>query len=88
MTCRRAEEVDLATVVHDGDAPGWDALRAHYPTCPDCAAEVRAWTEMEQRLRPGEHPSPAALLRFEEASAEASAAERRHVARHLATCAP
>ena len=63
MKCRRAFEADLLAVVR---AEGGDAeFLAHYPTCPDCAAEVRVWGELDGMLRTGAspadaHPEPAA----------------------------
>ena len=50
MDCRRAFDVDLAAFLADARAPEWAEFRAHYPGCPACAAEVRAWTELDRLL--------------------------------------
>jgi anti-sigma factor RsiW len=89
MTCRRAFDADLLAVLRGEEA---DAdFVAHYPSCPDCAAEVRVWGELEGMLRAGtpvesSHPEPAALLAFVDAPATLAAAARTAVEGHLATC--
>jgi Putative zinc-finger len=89
MQCDRAFRVDLAEVLLPGDAPGAAAFRAHYPTCRECAAEVRAWTEVGLLLGGGgPHPAEAQLLGFEDRPETLPAVERAAVAAHLAGCAP
>ncbi len=88
MTCRRAFDADLIAVLRgEGDA----AFRAHYPGCPECAAEVRVWSELEGLLRagappPDAHPEPELLLAFADAPATLDGETRGTVERHLAGC--
>jgi hypothetical protein len=84
MTCARAFEVDLAAFVRDARAAEWSAFREHYPRCADCAAEVRVWTELDQALATGSHPTPDRLARFAAAGLDAGA--HREVTAHLASC--
>jgi hypothetical protein len=92
MTCRRASEIDLPGFLADPSRPEYDAFRAHYPRCRECAAEVRAWTELREALRaarsPGSflHPEPEQLARYEEAPAALGESERRALEAHLAGC--
>lgn len=87
MTCRRAFDVDLVACLLDRSRPEWEAFRDHYPTCPDCAAEVRAWTELQGELAPA-HPAPARLLRYQDEPASLPVEERRAIRDHVAACAP
>ncbi|MEO6025743.1 MAG: hypothetical protein ABIR79_02610 [Candidatus Binatia bacterium] len=89
MKCRRAFDADLAAVLR-GDAGDADFL-AHYPTCPDCAAEVQVWRELDGMLRAGApadaaHPDPEVLLVFVDAPSTLAAAARSDVEQHLAAC--
>ncbi len=87
MSCRRAEEIDLLEFVADGasDGGGFAAFREHYPTCPECSAEVHAFTELHLALAAdGGHPAAATLARFE--AGRLREAERRAVESHLAAC--
>ncbi len=84
MTCARAFEVDLAAFVRDARAAEWSAFREHYPRCADCAAEVRVWTELDQALASGSHPTPDRLARFAAAGLDTGA--HREVTAHLASC--
>jgi len=86
MTCRETETLDLAAFLARGTAPEFAAFRAHYPRCADCAAEVRAWTELHAALSASGHPSPDTLLRYEDG--RLAEAGRGAVATHLAACAP
>jgi hypothetical protein len=86
MTCRETETLDLATFLARGTAPEFAAFRAHYPRCADCAAEVRAWTELHAALSASGHPSPDTLLRYEDG--RLAQADRGAVAQHLGACAP
>ena len=89
MSCRRAFELDLAEFVADPRASEFEAFLEHYPTCAECSAELRAWTELEAQLR-GEgasaHPDEATLLRFEQSPGSLGPAERSRLEGHLATC--
>lgn len=89
MKCRRAFDADLTAVVR-GEAADAD-FTAHAATCPDCAAEVRVWTELDAMLRagvpaPAEHPEPETLVAFVDAPATLASDERTTVERHLAAC--
>jgi hypothetical protein len=88
VICRRAFELELAEFLADPRAPGFAGFREHYPRCPDCAAEVRAWTELVGLLG-GEnaHPAPERLLRFAETPAALAPETRSAVERHLRRCA-
>lgn len=94
MKCRRAFDADLTAVVRDEAA---DAdFAAHVATCPDCAAEVRVWTELDALLRAGapadaDHPEPETLVAFVNAPGAPAPATlgteaRVAVERHLAAC--
>ena len=64
-------------------------FRQHYPTCAECSAEVRAWTELHLLLDAtggAGHPAEAQLLRFEDSSQALPADERRAIEAHLETC--
>lgn len=97
MGCRRAYDTDLGEFVRDPGGSEWTAFRLHYAGCPECSAEVRAWTELHTLLQgeqtalpeydPGlPHPAPERLLQFEEAPGSLPAAERQLLERHLARC--
>jgi anti-sigma factor RsiW len=89
MSCRRAFELDLAEFVADPRAEAFAPFLEHYPTCSECSAEVRVWSELEGQLR-GEaasaHPTEEVLLRYEQSPAALGAAERQRVAAHVAEC--
>jgi len=55
MACRKAFDVDLVACLLDAGRPEWTEFREHYPRCPECAAEVRTWTELQSSLAPP-HP--------------------------------
>jgi anti-sigma factor RsiW len=92
MKCRRAFDADLTAVVR-GEASDAD-FTAHAATCPDCAAELRVWTELDALLRAGapsadadgDHPEPETLAAYVDAPATLVAAARTTVERHLASC--
>lgn len=89
MTCRRAFEADLAAVLH---GEGTDAeFQSHYPGCPECAAEVAVWRELDATLRAGAparevHPDAAELLAFVDAPASLAASARSAIERHVTGC--
>lgn len=83
MTCRRAFDVDLAAFLRAPRAPELADFVEHYPRCPDCAAEVRAWTEVHLALA-DPHPAPADLLAHHDGTLAGEG--RASVDRHLATC--
>jgi hypothetical protein len=86
MTCQETLALDLAEFLSRPTATQFAAFRAHYPCCADCAAEVRAWTELHASLSAATHPSPDMLLRYE--GRGLADADRHRIAQHLATCAP
>ena len=92
MSCGKAREIDLAAYLVDPDQPEWAAFREHYPTCPDCAEEVAAWTCIEASLRsagdPVEeaHPAAALLTRFGEDPRALTPEEWQRVDNHTRDC--
>ena len=59
MSCQRTQEIDLLEFLANPRAGEFDAFRKHYPVCPECASEVRVWTELHQQLAASEpHPAP------------------------------
>lgn len=88
MSCRRAYDIDLTAFLADPRNPAHADFREHYPRCAECAAEVRAWTEVESLLRaPDAHPAPEKLLRLEEDRDALGAVERAALEDHVAQCA-
>jgi hypothetical protein len=85
MGCRRAFDVDLVACLLDRDRPEWQDFRDHYPTCPECASEVRTWTELQVELAPA-HPAPARLVRYQDAPASLRAEERHAIREHVEAC--
>lgn len=91
MTCHRARDVDLHELLVIESSQDLDDFRAHYPTCPACAAEVAAWTALHLSLRGGsgelgEHPAPDALLKFEQEPDALAAQQREAIESHLRSC--
>lgn len=89
MSCRQAFDIDLAAFLAEPRAAAFDRFRAHYPTCPDCTAEVRAWTDVHLALAAGggdAHAEPAALLAFDENDVDLDPARRAAIEAHLAGC--
>jgi anti-sigma factor RsiW len=92
MSCEKAQEIDLAAYLVDPDLPEWAEFREHYPSCPDCAEEVAAWSRIEASLRSsgdpqqGAHPAPELLARFEEDPRSLSPADWQRVDRHTREC--
>ncbi len=89
MKCRRAFDADLLAVLR-GEGDDADFV-AHYPGCPDCAAEIGVWGELDAMLRAGapaadSHPEPESLLAFTDAPATLTADARGGIERHLASC--
>jgi hypothetical protein len=89
MSCRRAFEIDLPGFLADPRAPAHADFRDHYPRCPVCSAELRAWSELAAQLASAgsAHPAPERLLRFADARAALAAVERAALESHLARCA-
>jgi len=85
MTCRKAFDLDLVACLLDAARPEWSEFREHYPRCPECAAEVRTWTELQSTLAPP-HPGPEDLIRFEARANDMDPEARKAVAAHIATC--
>ncbi len=89
MACRRAYEIDLEEYLAAPTGERWNDFRRHFPTCKECATEVREHSRLEELLlgpELDEHPEPELLLRFEEQSGSLTKAERTSVETHLAQC--
>lgn len=88
MSCQRSREIELLSFLEEPGAEQFAAFREHYPLCVDCAAEIRAWTELDLQLRGGResHPTAEQLMRFEDSEPPLSADERSAIAAHLAGC--
>jgi anti-sigma factor RsiW len=92
MSCRKAQEIDLAAYLVDPDQPAWTEFREHYPTCPDCAEEVAAWASIEASLRAAgdrgqeAHPAVEILARFEDDPRALTADEWKRVDQHTREC--
>ena len=92
MSCDRAFEIDIAAFLAEAGREEFAEYRAHYPVCPECSAEVRAWTDLHALLQSqaagpgGGHPEPAALLRYEQRDAALDSAGRAEIERHLTVC--
>jgi anti-sigma factor RsiW len=91
MSCRRAFDIDLAAFLANPREAELADFVDHYPVCPECAAEVRTWTELEATLREAPpsapaHPEPEQLARFAEAPNSIAASERGPLDAHLAAC--
>ncbi|MGH7893740.1 MAG: hypothetical protein ACREQL_03680 [Candidatus Binatia bacterium] len=84
MTCRKAYELDLPAFLADPTGAVWAEFRDHYPRCPACAAEVRAWTELHLALGSTSHPDPADLVRYVDGSTGLPPTTRHAIAEHLA----
>jgi len=88
MSCRKAQDVDLTGFLAEPRGPEFAAFREHYPACADCAAEVRAWTELHLQLRgPELHPAPQLLLAYQDEPASIAPERRTALASHLESCA-
>jgi hypothetical protein len=81
MACQRSREIDLPAFLAAPRGEEFGEFRLHYPRCPECAAEVRAWTELHVALA-ASHPEPEQLARY----AALAPRERAAVDRHLAGC--
>jgi hypothetical protein len=92
MSCRRAFEIDLAAFLSGAGRDEFADFRGHYPVCPECSAEIRAWTDLHTLLQAGSagpnggHPEPEVLLRYEQRDPPLGSAETAEVERHLARC--
>jgi hypothetical protein len=92
MSCRRAFEIDLAAFLSGAGRDEFAEFRGHYPVCPECSAEIRAWTDLHTLLQAGSagpnggHPEPEVLLRYEQRDPPLGSAETAEVERHLARC--
>ncbi len=89
MACRRIETLDLPAFLNEPEAAAFDDFRSHYPGCPECSAEVRAWTELHLQLHAeaDDHPSVDELLRIQDAPDSLSTEDRERLTRHLSSCA-
>jgi anti-sigma factor RsiW len=92
MSCEKVREVDLAAYLVDPDLPEWAEFREHYPTCPDCAEEVAAWSRIEASLRSAgdsdhqAHPAVELLARFEDDPRSLSPEDWQRVDQHTREC--
>jgi len=95
MSCRRATQIDAEEFLMDSAAPELESFRAHYPTCPDCAAVVARWSAFDLALRdllgpdgssPSSHPEPERLVEFL-ADPETMGGEAMQIESHLEGCA-
>lgn len=89
MSCRRSHEIDLPGFLEEAGAETFRAFREHYPRCVDCSAEVRAWTDLQLKLRGSDlsHPEPDVLLRFSDSRETLGREQQGRVERHIASCA-
>jgi anti-sigma factor RsiW len=91
MSCSRAHELDLAAFRAEPGLPEFSDFARHYPTCPECARELAAWSRLEGALRRAgdatAHPSEEHLLAYQEGAATLDANARQTIDRHLSGCA-
>lgn len=90
MSCQQSQQTDLMSFLADARSSEFTGFREHYPTCAECSAEVRVWTELHLLLgaaRSEAHPSEERLLRFEQNPEALPDAQRRAIAAHLEACA-
>ncbi|MFQ5697661.1 MAG: hypothetical protein ACE5IL_05170 [Myxococcota bacterium] len=87
MSCRRAFELDPVEFLADPRSREFGDFVDHYPRCPECSAEVRAWTELQVGLADAgqAHPEPATLLQLQR-HPESLGETRARVAAHVAHC--
>lgn len=91
MSCHRAYQIDLPGFLEDASGPAFADFRAHYPGCDVCAAEVRAWTELDLQLRSAAaggaaHPGPEQLAAYARDAQALAPGERGGLDAHLARC--
>ena len=92
MTCRQAFELDLPAFLANSREARFADFVDHYPRCPECSAEIRAWTELDETLRrtasapASAHPEPELLVRFDEEPAGLGESQRTSIEAHLAGC--
>ncbi len=90
VSCDRAQQIDLLSFVSEPAGEGFAAFRKHYPQCPRCAAEVRAWNELHLALQDSggarAHPGAETLSRFEASPTALSAQARSEIESHLSVC--
>lgn len=88
MSCRQIEELDLAGFLSDPRADAYASFREHYPGCPECASEIRVWTELHLELGDDAdaHPAPEELLLFQDDPAGLAPERRKALATHLRSC--
>ncbi len=90
VSCDRAQQIDLLSFASEPAGEGFAAFRKHYPLCPRCSAEVRAWNELHLALQDSggapAHPGAETLARFAASPTALSAQTRREIELHLASC--
>ena len=98
MSCLNAFEIDLPGFLAGPREDEFATFRDHYPRCPECSAEVRAWTELDDQLRrragsdssagvpASQHPPASLLVGYGDDPSALGASERRELERHLTAC--
>ncbi len=90
VSCDRAQQIDLLSFASEPAGEGFAAFRQHYPLCPQCSAEVRAWHELHLALQDSggarAHPGAETLARFEASPTALSARSRSEIESHLSVC--
>ena len=90
VSCDKAQQIDLLSFVSEPAGEGFPAFRKHYPLCPRCSAEVRAWNELHLALLEtggaAAHPGVESLAGLEASSTALSAEARREIESHLSAC--
>ena len=81
MACERSQDLDLFAFLAAPRDQEFADFRHHYPRCAECAAELRAWTELHEALAAA-HPDPERLAHYD----ALPPAERASLDRHLAGC--
>ena len=93
MECPIRDETDFAGYLLQPDSPEWEPFRRHYPTCPECAAELAAWTRLEEGARRAaaseapSHPREERLLALQDDPRSLDGQERTSLEEHLLRCA-
>lgn len=91
MSCRRADEIDLARYLVEPTSEDFDELRRHWPTCVTCARVVLEASGWEDSLRSETagriaHPLEEMLLLWADDAPTLDHDARSQVARHVSDC--
>jgi len=96
MSCEQAGEIDFERFLLESETTEFDAFRAHFLNCSECAAAVSEWTAFDlalQNLLDADgrgrmsHPEPERLEQFSIAR-DTLGAEAEAIERHLIGCGP